>query len=205
MDPSSYADATQLRTTHLDLHLTADFTKKILHGHVNYIFHCEQDISSVALDVRNLIIHSCKLNDIVLKSEIVKPKTQQEYASFGGKLLITLPALQKKGSTFQLRIAYETTPESEALQWLDPEQTCGKKHPYLFSQCQSIHARSMLPCQDTPSVKATYNATIKCKKPLVCVMSATTVGVESDKEWNLFKFEQKIAIPVRWFSGVNSC
>ena len=35
-----------------------------------------------------------------------------------------------------ITITYETSPESSALQWLKPEQTAGKKLPYLFSQCQ---------------------------------------------------------------------
>ena len=33
-------------------------------------------------------------------------------------------------------IHYSTSPKSTALQWLNPEQTEGKKHPFLFSQCQ---------------------------------------------------------------------
>ena len=35
---------------------------------------------------------------------------------------------------FSIIIEYETSPSASALQWLTAEQTCGKKHPYLFSQ-----------------------------------------------------------------------
>ena len=33
-------------------------------------------------------------------------------------------------------ISYETSPAASALQWLSKNQTAGKRHPYLFSQCQ---------------------------------------------------------------------
>lgn len=35
-----------------------------------------------------------------------------------------------------IQITYETSKTASALQWLTPEQTLGKVHPYLFSQCQ---------------------------------------------------------------------
>lgn len=35
-----------------------------------------------------------------------------------------------------VEIEYETSPSARALQWLTLKQTAGKKHPYIFSQCQ---------------------------------------------------------------------
>ena len=57
-----------------------------------------------------------------------------------------------------MAVHYATSPESSALQWLPKECTAGKKLPYLFSQCQAIHARALVPCADTPSAKFTYDA-----------------------------------------------
>lgn len=41
----------------------------------------------------------------------------------------------------QVKLYYSTSPDASSLQWLPPEQTAEKKYPYLFSQCQAIHAR----------------------------------------------------------------
>ena len=47
-----------------------------------------------------------------------------------------------------MTIAYETKPTAKAgaVQWLDPEQTAGKKHPYLFTQCQVYTYMTLLQC-----------------------------------------------------------
>lgn len=63
----------------------------------------------------------------------------------GSSLTITLPSSLSKGSSAQITIEYSTTDKSTAIQWLPKEQTQGKLHPFLFSQCQPIYARSLLP------------------------------------------------------------
>lgn len=95
------------------------------------------------------------------------------------------------------RINYETTDGCSAAQWLTPEQTVGKLHPYLFTQCQAIHARSLLPCQDTPSVKATYSAEMSLPAPLTVVMSANEFTEPSccENGFRIFKFAQTTPVP----------
>lgn len=88
----------------------------------------------------------------------MKFKLDKKIEEFGEKLTIELP--NNADEKFQIEITYETSQEASGLQWLNPAQTAGKKHPYVFSQFQPIHARSVIPCQDTPGVKAKYTATV---------------------------------------------
>ena len=40
------------------------------------------------------------------------------------------------GSKLCIKISYQTSKTASAAQWLTPEQTAGKNHPYFFTQCQ---------------------------------------------------------------------
>ena len=59
-----------------------------------------------------------------------------------------------------------------SLCWLDPPQTAGKVHPYIFTQGQACLNRSLLPCQDSPGCRATWTATMILLKTYTIVMSA---------------------------------
>ena len=91
-------------------------------------------------------------------------------------MIIELP--ERSIDDFDILINYEVGKESSAIQWLEPSQTSGKKFPYLFTQCQAIHARSLVPCQDTSFVKFTYSATVKVDPIYKALMSA--IGVRSE-------------------------
>ncbi len=106
----------------------------------------------------------------------------------GAPLSIEMPA-----DATAVAIRYETSPDAIALQWLEPQQTAGKRHPFLYTQAQSIHARSFIPLQDTPGVRVTYDATVRTPPELRAVMSADNdPAAELDGE---FSFSMPQPIP----------
>lgn len=107
----------------------------------------------------------------------------------GSKLTIELPT--KTSGAIKVSIKYETSPKASGLQWLTPENTLGKQHPYLFSQFQAIHARSVVPCQDSPGVKFTFNAEVTHPPELTALLSGVQLSSESGKT----VYEQTIPIP----------
>ena len=144
-DPNSYSRPDQVKTTHVHLELEIDFERKVLTGYaVLTLEKIYTQAWAVVLDVRKLVIHDITEDDTgeVLEYEYGSP------SGFGEKLEVKLPPSSSK--EIRIKVAYTTSPESTALKWLSPVQTSGKKHPYLFSQCQPIHARSMLPCPFLP-------------------------------------------------------
>uniref|UniRef100_A0A646QDM6 Leukotriene A(4) hydrolase n=1 Tax=Hemiscolopendra marginata TaxID=943146 RepID=A0A646QDM6_9MYRI len=193
-DPNSFSRPDQWIVTNLHLKIDVDFKKEILHGHVILtVEKKENDSDHLLLDTRNLTIH--EVVD-VKDSKPLSFEMFEPYKTFGSKLQITLPKNGEK--TVSIRVAYQTSSQSSALQWLPPQQTAGKKHPYLFSQNQAIHARSMLPCQDTPSVKAPFTAEVSAPSDLTVLMSALRedpIVDPEDSKKKIHHFKQPVGIP----------
>ena len=165
-DPHSYYDPAQPRAAALALHLDVDFARRVLSGAATLSF--ETAVSGpLDLDTKGLEIARAATGD----GRAVPFDLAPEEPILGRRLRLTLPA-----GTREVTVAYTTSPQAIALQWLEPEQTAGKAHPFLFSQCQSIHARTMVPLQDTPIARVPYTAEITVPDPLVAVMSAGTAG-----------------------------
>ena len=89
----------------------------------------------------------------------------EHHAILGAPLTITL------GAGDRVVVHYATTGDAQALQWLDPAQTSSGQ-PFLFTQSQPILARSWIPCQDSPAIRAPYDATVRVPAHLMAVMSA---------------------------------
>lgn len=189
IDPSSYSNAHELIIRHVDLDWTVNFEKSTLSGSATLYFKTvNNDVGEIFLDASDLSIASVAIKgpagEIPLTWDVGSP-----IENIGSKLTIYLPTATS--GEFMVFIEYETSPKASALQWLTAAQTCGKRHPYLFSQCQAIHARSIVPCQDTPAVKFTYNATLRHPTDVVGLMSA----VKKKSEPGISYFEQKTPIP----------
>jgi leukotriene-A4 hydrolase len=159
-DPHSYFDDAQPRSTRWRLKLRADFERKILSGSVEIFFDGGAS-GAVDLDTKGLTI----------KSASAPFELAPEEPILGRRLRLNLPA-----GTTSATISYETSPSAAGLQWLSPEQTEGKRLPFLFSQCQAIHARSVVPCQDSAVARVTYEAELDVPEGLTAVMSAGPAG-----------------------------
>jgi aminopeptidase N len=176
-DPShdyfSFANTDQVVTRHIDLDLTVDFSAEQMHGSaILHLDRTDESTTDIVLDSRGLDISEVTValpNGPTVPAEF---RFGEEDAIKGTPLTVSLPAGFNPDSEFRMRLDYRTGPGASALQWLPPDLTAGGRHPFMFTQSQSIHARSWVPLQDTPAVRITYSAVIRTPRQLLAVMSA---------------------------------
>ncbi|HEY3294552.1 MAG TPA: M1 family metallopeptidase [bacterium] len=188
-DPHSVWDPASAAIKHIAFDLTVDFEKHTLAGTADYQFTAPLG-RSLELDTRNLQIQSVTAPD------------GRALAFKIGKEDVLGSALTIDGTEGleRLRITYATSPDAAALQWLKPSQTAGGKHPFMFSQCQAILARTVFPCQDTPSVRFTYEATMRVPHGLSAVMAADMLGSANNNGSAIYRFAMRHPIPSYLFA-----
>jgi aminopeptidase N len=168
-DIYSYADPDQYVTRHFELDVTADFEGRRLWGTVTLeVDRVDPTARELVLDTRDLVVE--QVNAAPAGSErFRKVRFSLDPADpvLGQALRIELPADARR-----VRIQYASSPQASGLQWLTPEQTAGKRAPFMYSQAQSVHARSFVPLQDTPRIRSTYEARVRVPPDLVAVMAA---------------------------------
>ncbi|KKY15784.1 putative leukotriene a4 hydrolase [Phaeomoniella chlamydospora] len=194
-DPNTLSNYTAWRTKHTITNFDISFEQQRLIGNVVLRLESVSDseCKEIILDTSYLDIKDIKVDKSKVKWSLL-PRLEP----YGEALNIELEKSFDKGSTVDVDISLATTKSCTALQWLTPEQTSNKKHPYMFSQCQAIHARSIFPCQDTPDVKSTIDFNIT--SPLPVIASGIEVKNASEKEANgnkptTYSFQQKLPIP----------
>jgi leukotriene-A4 hydrolase len=195
IDPHSYNDTDQPETQSLDWKARIDFATRTfatrtIQAEALLILRQPQ-AGPLDLDTRELQIESVTDG----RGDSLEFEVAPADPILGSRLRIQL-----RSDTEQVRLRYRTAPTASALQWLAPTQTFGGQQPFLFSQCQAIHARSLLPIQDTPRIRITYRAELTIPSDLRAVMAAGALGREVRAGEAIERFEMPQPIPPYLFA-----
>ena len=184
-DSHSWSNPQDVIVQHLALDLKVDFATKKLTGVARLDINNKTGADTLILDSKDLKIDRITLGT---KEQATGFRFGQSSEFMGTELRIGIKKLSR-----QVNIYYSTSPAAGAVQWLAPEQTAGKNHPFLFTQNQPVFARTWIPCQDSPGVRMTYSADISVPQGLMAVMSASN-GQEISTDGS-YHFEMPQAIP----------
>lgn len=183
-DQHSFARPNEVVVRHLSLQLQLDFDQKVAFGTARLDLDRLKPSNQVILDTKNLDIQGVMLDN----GNKASYNVGDEVPFLGRPLTIELLP-----ETKFITVKYRTTKSSDAVQWLDPEQTFGKKHPFLFTQGQAILTRTWIPLQDSPGIRFTWDATITLPKELMAVMSGT--NPQEKNETGEYKFRMELPVP----------
>lgn len=183
-DPHTHSQPGSAVIAHMILDLSVDFRLKKLIGSVAYQIKHDK-APEIILDTRGLKIQRVTLGEQESETSF---SVSPEDSIKGSALSIPLAPLTKI-----VKIYYETTENSNALQWLTPQQTADKVHPFLYTQGQPILTRTWIPTQDSPGIRFTYEATIRTLPSLLAVMSAENPRQKSAD--GVYTFKQANPVP----------
>lgn len=217
-DKSTLSNPRFTKAKHVDWKADVDFIHHVISAVATYdIEILDKNCSSIKLDTRGLTISHVKVDDQDV-DDWVLDKENPKKLHLGQRLTIPIP---QNLDSVKLIIAYKASSDPEkcsAIQWLTSAQTSGKKFPYLFTQCQAIHARSIMPCYDCPAVKMTYTAEVTVPTWATAIMSALPAKTDASekiskwandfisvvsgetKDSHTFAFEQPVPIPAYLFA-----
>jgi aminopeptidase N len=171
VDIHSYAKPLEARVTHVALDLAVDFNAKRVGGTATLDIQAKPGAREIILDDKGLEIESVADG----AGAPLKWKVGANDPNLGAPLFVAIGA-----DTKRLVIKYKSAADADALQWLAPAQTAGKKYPFLFSQGESILNRSWIPTQDSPGIRQSWEAKVRVDKPLTVVMSAPRATEPAD-------------------------
>ena len=163
IDNQSYSNCDEVHSTHLSMDLTVNFEEKKLTGFVKHNIENITGTTKMIFDVNQLSIDKVVLDDSEPTQFVIG-----NYDDVKGSPMEVIIKPETKSVT----IYYSTQPSSKALQWLEPQQTAGKKFPYLFTQGEAVLTRTWIPCQDSPQNRITYDATLQVPPNLLPLMAA---------------------------------
>lgn len=182
-DPHSFARPQEAVITHLNWSARIDFDNQIISGQAVFDIELADNAKEIIFDTKGLSIESVLVDGNPV--DFILGKEANDY--MGASLSAPVTDSAKK-----VTIKYATSRDAEALQWLNPEQTAGKRFPFLFTQSQAILARSWIPVQDSPGIRFTYEAAVEVPSPLLALMSAENPVEKNAEGVYHFKMDQPI-------------
>ena len=165
VDDQTFAQPAKARVTHVDLDLALDFDGQSVSGTAMLDVIADKGVSEVILDNDGYAVASVTDADGKPLEFAIGDKVEGKGA----------PLTIQMGDAREITIAYSAK-DAAALQWLTPDQTAGKKHPYLLSQGQATLNRTWIPTQDSPGIRQTWSARITAPEELTVVMSGLAKG-----------------------------
>ncbi len=175
-DPHTYSLPNDARVKHLEWNAKVDFLTKTIDATATYDIENLTATDKIILDTKQL-----KISEVKVDGEDVQFQLGEEKPFIGQSLTIPINKSSK-----QITISYTTSPEAEALLWVEGEK------PFLFSQSQAILGRTWIPMQDSPGVRITYNAKVQVPANLLALMSAENPQSKNTTGIYSFKMEQPI-------------
>ncbi|MEW5304551.1 MAG: hypothetical protein WDW36_007155 [Sanguina aurantia] len=195
-DPSTLSNPSVIRVTHSDFEFDVSFENKVIEGYVALTAVAQVDSpGELVLDTHGLQVAYAE--QVLPGAVTLLGHRLGEHPVLGSALTIALPEGMEAGDEITVGVRFTTSPSATALQFLEPSQTAGKVHPYLFTQCQAIHARSMVPCQDSPGAKMSYTAAVRVPAELTALMSAVPCETSQVKALPMCRPSNMRGVPVQ--------
>ena len=184
-DPHTFAKPEEAVVKHLDWEANVNFEQQQIEAIARLDIEASKGADFLYLDTKGLNIDKVTLGE----DEAMAVYEMGDFNDETGTPL----KIRITPKTKRVNVYYTTGKDAEALQWLSPQQTAGKKDPFLFTQSQAILARSWIPIQDSPGIRFTYSATVKVPKGLMALMSAENPMQQHAS--GVYKFEMNQPIP----------
>lgn len=183
-DLHTLSNTDQVHLLHLNLDLNVDMEHKELGGWAYWTIDNFSSAGELVLDTRDLAIDT-----VLADGQAVSWSMGSKQDHLGTALKIPVSK-----TTRTVAIHYKAGKNATSLQWLEAAQTTGKKHPFLYTQSESIYARSWVPCADGPGIRFTYSARIRVPKGMMAVMSASG-NPQKINDSGIYHFNMEQAIP----------
>jgi aminopeptidase N len=185
VDKFSFAQPSQVTTKHIVLDLTVDFATRSLRGSAELEIENLTGTNMLVLDTSDLHVTRVTLD----RTDAPATWSLGTVTANGTPLNIGINA-----ATRFVKIEYSTASNPAGLYWSTAEQTYGRQQPYVYSLNEPTGARGWIPTQDTPTVRSTYEATLRVPRGLLALMSAADNPTQAN-DTGIYVFHMPSKIP----------